>query len=442
MPHHYVIVGSGIAGLTAAETLRQREPGADLSVIAEEPHGFYSRPGLAYYLRGDVPEKQLFARTSADLHALRLNWLKARVDQLRPDAHQVSLSNGKTLTYDRLLLATGSIAVTPDFPGYDLAGVVKLDNLDDAHHILRLAGRSRTAIVVGGGITALELVEGLRARGMRVHYLLRGDRYWSNVLDETESRIIEERLKSEGVIIHYHTQVKQALGKRGQLIGVETHSGERIACNVLAAAIGVRPRIDLARQAGLTLDRGIVVDEFLHTSAPDVFAAGDVAQAYDRRSGRTLLDTLWSPALDHGRVAGANMAGAQIEYVKQVAFNVTQLAGLTTTIIGAVGSGRDEDLTTIARGDSEAWRLLPDAWVVTEREDVNRIRLLIGEQAITGALVMGDQSLSRPLHRLVADQVDISPVRAALTTDQASALAHLTYFYQQWERADYAPTNV
>ena len=103
--------------------------------------------------------------------------------------------------------------------------MVKLDNLDDARHILKLAGRKKTAVVIGGGITALELVEGLRARGMKVHYLLRGERYWANVLDETESRLVEERLREEGVILHTHTQIKQALGKRRQLIGVETPGG-------------------------------------------------------------------------------------------------------------------------------------------------------------------------------------------------------------------------
>jgi NAD(P)H-nitrite reductase large subunit len=225
------------------------------------------------------------------------------------------------------------------------------------------------------------------------------------------------------------------VGKRGQLAGVETEAGEKIGCHILAAAIGVRPRLELARSAGLRIERGIVVDEYLRTSAPDVYAAGDVAQVTDPRSGRSTLDVLWSTALAQGRAAGQNMAGAPARYVKAVPMNVTQLAGLVTTIIGAVGSGRDADLVTISRGDSEAWRLLPQAWVVSDQHEVNRVRLLLDERRIVGAIVMGDQTWARPLHQLIAAQADITPIRAALLSDPAATLAHLKQFYQDWVSA-------
>jgi nitrite reductase (NADH) large subunit len=431
----YLIIGSSIAGQSAAEAIRERDATATITIVSEEAHGLYSRPGLAYLLRGDIPEKLLMARTRDDGRQLNAQTIVAHAEQVQADQHQVILADGKILAYDRLLLATGSAAMPADFPGHDLAGVVKLDNLDDARHILKLAGRRKTAVVVGGGITALELVEGLRARGMKVHYLLRGERYWSNVLDEIESRLVEERLREEGVILHTHTQIKQALGKRHQLIGVETQSGEKIGCHLLAVAIGVRPRLELAKSANLKIERGIVVDEYLQTSALDVYAAGDVAQVFDPRSGRSTLDVLWSTALLQGRAAGQNMAGAHTPYLKALSMNVTQLAGLVTTIIGAVGSGRDEDLLTISRGDSEAWRLLPQAWVVSDQHEVNRIRLLLDERQIIGAIVIGDQTWARPLHELIGAQVDVTPIRAALLSDHATAFAHLTQFYQAWAAA-------
>jgi NADPH-dependent 2,4-dienoyl-CoA reductase/sulfur reductase-like enzyme len=433
VPPHHVIIGSGIAGLTAAETLREHDPSAAITLISEESHDFYSRPGLAYLLRGDIPEKQLFVRTRDDLRELNIDRLETRVEQLLPEEHEVVLAGGARVRYDRLLLATGATAVPAAFPGGDLAGVVKLDSLDDARHILKLARRGQTAVVVGGGITALELAEGLLARRMRVHYFLRSERYWSDVLDETESHIILERLREEGIVLHFKTQVAQALGTGGRLVGVETQAGEQIPCEVLAVAIGVRPRIELARAAGLLLDRGVVVNAYLQTSAPDVFAAGDVAQVFDPVSGCATIDVLWSTALAQGKVAGANMAGASLVYVKGIPFNVTQLAGLKVTIIGAVGKGKDADLVTIARGDSEAWRLLPQAWVAAEQDDVNRVRILFGERRIVGALVMGDQTWSRPLQRLIVAQVDITPVRAALLSDSSTTLARLADFYQQWE---------
>jgi NAD(P)H-nitrite reductase large subunit len=433
-PPRYVIVGSGIAGLAAAEAMRHRVPRALISMLSEEAHPFYSRPGLAYLLRGDIPEKQLLIRSVEDLRALKLNRLHARVDEVRCADHEVIMNGGARLPYDRLLLATGALASGPAFPGGDLAGIVKLDSLDDTRHILKLAGRRRTAIVVGGGITALELAEGLAARRMTVHYFLRGDRYWADVLDETESHIVMERLKHEGVILHPNTQVKQALGANGHVTGVETQAGEVVPCHVLAVAIGVKPRIDLAAKAGLTVDRGVVVNEYLQTSATDVFAAGDTAQV-----GNTPLDVLWPTALAQGRVAGANMTGAKIAYVKGVACNVTMLGGLKVTIIGNVGrkGGRttDEDLVSIARGDSESWRESPEAWVITERESVNRVRLLIGERTIVGALVMGDQSWSRPLQQLIEGGVDITPIRPALVGGGTDALAQLFNFYQRWQQA-------
>jgi NADPH-dependent 2,4-dienoyl-CoA reductase/sulfur reductase-like enzyme len=279
------------------------------------------------------------------------------------------------------------------------------------------------------------LVEGLNARGVRVHYFLRGERYWGDVLDEDESRVVLDRLRHEGVTIHLQTQIKQALGTRGQLTAVETQAEATIPCQVLAVAIGVRPRADLARQAGLKVEKGIVVNEYLETSMPGVFAAGDVAEVLDPVRGKASLDVLWPTALAQGRVAGANMAGARQPYVKSIPFNVTMLTGLKVTIIGAVGGGRNEDLVAITRGESEAWRQLPRAWVLNEKDDVNRVRLLVGEKTIVGALVMGDQTWSRPLQRLIVAQADIVPIRPALVRDPAAALTHLANFYHQWEGA-------
>jgi NAD(P)H-nitrite reductase large subunit len=430
MPQRYVIVGSGIAALSAAEALRHAEPAAPVTLVSEEAHNFYSRPGLAYRLRGDIPEKQLYIRDRDELRALNVDRLHARAEQLCPDRRELVLTGGRRLPYDRLLLATGALAVPPPFPGGDLAGVVKLDGLDDARHILKLARRGRPAVVVGGGITALELAEGLAARRMRVHYLLRGDRYWADVLDEDESRLVMDRLRREGCALHPNTQVSRALGAGGRLTAVQTQAGQQIPCQVLAVAIGVRPRAELARAAGLAVDRGVVVDAYLQTSAPGVYAAGDCAQV-----GKTPLDVLWPTALAQGRVAGANMAGARLPYLRDTPCNVTMLTGLKVTIIGTVGgkAAKDQDLAAIARGDSESWRLPPRAWVLADHDGVNRVRLFVGERTLVGALVMGEQTWSRPLQRLIAGAVDVTPVRAGLARGGAEGLGHLARFYQQWE---------
>ena len=309
----------------------------------------------------------------------------------------------------------------------------------DADYLRRIRdeGKVTAAVVIGGGITALEIVEGLAARKINVHHLLRRDRYWSNVLEEEESRVIETRLREDGVQIHYHTQATQIIGKHGHVSGVLTQDGHQIPCQMVAIAVGIRPRTELAVALGLQVERGILVNELLQTSQPDIYAAGDVAQIFDPLTERYNIDSLWGPARQQGQIAGLNMAGAQIPYIKSAPFNVTRLAGLTTTIIGAVGSGEDDDLIGIARGDSETWRQLPEAIAAQKGFDVNRMRVMVGHQYLIGAVVMGDQTLSRPLQHLVAEKVDISSIRDDLLDTQANLSEILLDFWTSW-RNDHA----
>lgn len=266
---------------------------------------------------------------------LSLGFLNA-TQNIGRDRHALELGDTTNLEYDKLLIAGGDQALPLEVPGAELSGMLKLDHLEDAKHILKHARRGRTAVVIGGGITALELAEGLRTRGMKVHYLLRGDRYWSNVLDEHESKIVEHRLREDGITLYYHSELIEIMAKHGRVSGVRLLNGRTMQCDVVAYAIGIRPRVELAKQAGLAIDRGILVNEYLQTNDPDIFAAGDVAQAYDPMTGRSMLDSLWTPAREQRYAAGLNMAGKRTAYIKSVPFNVTRLAGLTTTIIGTV----------------------------------------------------------------------------------------------------------
>jgi NAD(P)H-nitrite reductase large subunit len=435
----YVIIGSGAAGIAAIEAIRSQDTQGEIIVIAEDRHGYYSRPGLAYLLSKEIPESQLFPFSKEDFNRLQVKWVNAQAVQIHSASHRVALNEGSTILYDRLLIATGSRAVRMSIPGIDFEGSVKLDDLDDAQRIIKLARRGKTAVVVGGGITALELVEGLSARGVKVHYFLREDRYWAAVLDERESRIVEDRLREEGVKIHYHTEMVEVLGKQGRVVGIRTKQNETIRCDIVAVAIGVRARIELATACGLKTDRGILVDEYMQTSISDIFAAGDVGQVLDPRTGKTVLDTLWSPARNQGQYAGLNMSGKTITFCKQVPFNVTRLAGLTTTIIGSVGGGsRDPDLVGIARGDSESWR---DASGVCDRSliaaqsefDVNHLRLMMGENRLMGAFLMGDQTLSNPVQQLVVQQADITPIRERLLRPDQPLPEIIINFYNQWQ---------
>jgi nitrite reductase (NADH) large subunit len=426
----YVVIGTGIAGLSACEAIRERDPSSDVTLVGEEPHPFYSRPGLAYYLTGSVPEKQLYVRTPAEIAAMGVRRVNAKAAAIDTDGHRVRLEAGSSLEYDRLLIATGAVSVPAGFPGAELDGVMQLDGLDQARRMLKAARKGAGAVVVGGGSTAIEIVEGLHARGVHVHYFLRGDRYWSKVLDAVESAIVEERLEEDGVRLHRRTEVARALGN-GRLTHVETEDGRRVPADILAVAIGVRPRMELAKEAGIPVDRGIVVSELLETGAADVFAAGDVAQVRNPATGRAELDTLWNSALAMGRAAGRNMAGASEPYAKEVPMNVTRLAGLVTTVIGAVGGGKDPDMVTMTRGQSEGWDAQGSSVAVQERHGTDRVRVMMDERRVVGALVMGSQLLSKPLARLVADRADISPIRDECAADPDTALQRLLAFHDE-----------
>ena len=429
----YVIVGFGVAGIAAIEAIRSVDKDGEIVLVGDDPHGYYSRPGLAYFLTGELHDKALYPRGANDFKKMGFNTLRGHVNRIDRDQQTIEIEGKPPLKYDRLLLAVGAQAVPMKVPGSDLEGVFKLDHLGDAKQILEHVRRGKSVVVVGGGITALELAEGLIAHGMKVHYLLRGDRYWSNVLDEHESKIVEHRLVEEGVKLHYHSEIAEVTGHRGRVNGIRLQDGTVLKCEMVAYAIGIRPRVDLAKQAGLAVDRGILVNEFMQTDDPNIFSAGDVAQAFDPATGTSIIDSLWAPARQQGHAAGLNMAGKKTAYVKSAPFNVTRLAGLTTTIIGTVGRGRDDDLVGIARGDSETWRKLPDAIVAQGGFDVNRLRLLVGEKTLLGAIVMGDQKLSFPLEKIISGNVDITPIREKLLSPGAKVADIMADFWTRYQ---------
>jgi NAD(P)H-nitrite reductase large subunit len=424
MARRYLLIGCGPAAISAAETIRSRDAEGEISMVCAEPHGYYSRPGLAYYLADEVPEDRLFPFSTADFARLGVHLLFERATGIDPGAHRVTLEGGRQLVYDRLLIATGSRAIPAAVPGAELDGVVKLDDLDDARDLIRRSRQAKAAVVVGGGITALEIAEGLTARGVPVHYFMRKSRYWSNILSESESRVVEDGLRAAGVQIHQRTELARVVGREGRVAAVETGDGAQIACDMVAVALGVRPQHGLAKAAGLDCARGVLVDRHLCSSDPDIFAAGDVAEVRDSVTGRRTLEVLWNSAVAKGCIAGLNMAtGATHIYDTGLPLNVTRLVGFKVTIIGSVGSGKDADLEGLARGDSETWAELGEAVMVESDADDVHIRLALGENSIAGAVVMGDQASSFTLQEIIEARADVSAIKASLQAPAAPLAA-------------------
>lgn len=418
-----MIVGAGIAALSAAESIRRQDPHGRLTLVTDERYLPYSRPGLAYYLTDMIPKSQLFAWSRPELESLQAGFVHGRAVDLDAPGHNLILADGRTILYDVLLLATGATAILPGIPGTQLKGVVTLDQLDDATHIVKLAKRTRRAAVIGGGITAVELAEGLAARGVETHYFMRKDRFWGKVLDEDESRMVERGMVRHGVRVHHNMSAVRVLGKREQVKGVLFENGESFECQIAGFAIGIRPRLELAQAAGLKTDRGILTDEFLRTSDPNVFAAGDSAESYDPVQEEYLLDSLWSMAAEQGSAAGSNMAGSPKPYVRGIPFNVTRIGGLIMTIVGWVGQrSQDADLVSIVHGDSETWRGNLDSFAVHNTSEASRIRLVVGDDCLVGAVVLGDQTLSQPITELVRKQVPLGRLRQQLRSSPERAL--------------------
>lgn len=411
----YLIIGNGAAGVTAAETIRLHDPQGSISIVSAEPYPAYSRPGLAYLLIGEIPKSQLFTRNPEWYSARRLNLVFGKAERLDVRGQRVRLEDGRVLRYDRLLLATGARATPAPYPGANLSGIVYLDTLDGTVDLLRQAKRRRRAVVIGGGITALELCEGLAKRGVNTNYFLRRDRLWGRVFDEAEASLLEERMESHGVNIGYNREITQIEGKRGKVRAVSLKGGGEFPCNLVGMAIGVKPQIELLEKTSVEVDRAVLVDEHMQSNVPNVFAAGDCAQVYDRWTQRHMLDVLWPSAVAEGRVAGMNMAGSSQAYVKGIPFNACLLFGLHITIMGqisprsdSVSNGDIEVVEHLSRGSSEIWYTYPRNYASAySREGSNRMRLALNGDNLVGALLMGDQSMADTLCQIIERQINI-----------------------------------
>ncbi len=443
---HYLVIGNGAAGLSAAEVIRTRDESARITIVSNESHRFYSRPGIAYYLSGQIPAGQLISRSESFYQGHRLDLLHSTVTALDLETRHVLLENGQALPFDVLLLAMGASAVRPPFRGSDLDGVVTFDTLDDAKGIVAFSHRAKRAVVVGGGITALELAEGLQHRGVRTTLLQRGDRVWPRLFDPRESAIIEEAIKHEGIEILYGEELSEIHGKRGRVRGVLLKSGKELSCQIVGVAIGVRPVLSLVEETSLEKDQGLLVNNHLQTNVREVFAAGDVAQVHDRWTGKHNLDVLWPSAINEGRAAGYNMVDIahgnepQLIYQKGSPFNAALLFGVHVTVIGHVGNQNtesSEEFQHISRGSSNVWTSpfsssYRSAW---DKKGTNSIRIVMSGGKIVGALIMGDQRSADPLRDLIENEVILQDHQQQLMEAGENLPELISNVWQQWRQS-------
>ncbi len=305
-PNRIVIVGGGAAGFAAAEMLRREKYEAGIFMLSSDDASPVDRPNLSKdYLAGSAPEEWLPLRDSSfysdNAIDLRLNTTVAAIDVR---ARAIALANGEKIPFDRLLLATGAEPVPASIPGAKASDVLVLRSLKDCRAIIERAKTARRAVVLGASFIGLEVAAALRARDIEVHVVAPEEHPMEKILGPDLSRFVRAIHEQHGVIPHLSETARSLEGKRMTLSG-----GSVLEADLIVAGLGVRPRLSLAEEAGLRIDRGIVVDAFLETSAPGIFAAGDIARWPDRLTGQAIRVEHWVVAERQGQTAALNMLG-------------------------------------------------------------------------------------------------------------------------------------
>jgi NADPH-dependent 2,4-dienoyl-CoA reductase/sulfur reductase-like enzyme/nitrite reductase/ring-hydroxylating ferredoxin subunit len=307
-PKRIVIVGGGAAGFAAAEMLRRHESQGQIVMLSDDEAPPVDRPNLSKdYLAGNAPEEWVPLRDDAFYREQRIELrLNTRVDSVDAGARNVVLGDGSKVAYDRLLLATGAEPVRLPLPGMDLPHVRTLRTLADCRGIIALAAKSRRAVVIGASFIGLEVAASLRARDIEVHVVAPERRPMERILGPEMGDFVRRLHEEHGVIFHLEDTPTAIDAQR-----VDLKSGGSIDADMVVVGVGVRPRLALAEKAGLALDRGLTVDAYLQTSAPGIFAAGDIARWPDPHSGAAIRVEHWVVAERQGQTAALNMLGAR-----------------------------------------------------------------------------------------------------------------------------------
>ncbi|HBK33508.1 TPA: hypothetical protein DEP34_04355 [Candidatus Uhrbacteria bacterium] len=359
----YVIVGGGIAGVNACEVIRKKDPKGEIVLIDAEEHPLYSRVLLGAYLVGKISREKIFLKTESWYDEQKIEWLRGlQAKALDPINHAVTLSDGREIPYDKLLLAGGC---QPRLLGEDLRGVSYLRTLDDADHLHQLLREQRDhccGFIYGGGFIACEYLWIFSHHHISTTIAFRGPWFWSKVLDAQSGGMIEKWLQKKGVRVIPSVSIQKLLGQE-TLEGVETE-GQIWESTLLGVGIGTAPELYWIKEAGVDTQEGVCVDKNMQTSIPDMYAAGDIVEVKDEISGRSLVARTWTNAMLQGRIAGANMTGGHEMYETVPSYSMSIL-GLDAIFIGDTSrEAAEEIITNGTEGTGIIQRFLRDGRIV------------------------------------------------------------------------------
>ncbi len=333
----YVIVGGGLASVAAADAIRRRDKTGRIVIIGAEPHPPYDRVPLSKgYLLGETERDQVFLRPARFYERNKVELrLGQAVTALDLSARQVTLADGEQLGYEKLLLATGGRPRRLPLPGADLEGIYYLRNLEDADAIRSALPGARRAVVIGGGFIGCEVATGLAHLGLDTTVVELTSGVLSLVLDAETSGFMESFLRQQGITVLTNTGATHFVGEQGRVRAVVTNTGTELAADLVTVGVGIAPNTELAAAAGLTVENGVVVNEYLE-AAPGVYAAGDMARYYSPFFGRHVRVEHYDVALQHGRVAAANMTGERRMY-EALPYFFSHMGGLHIDVVGDMG---------------------------------------------------------------------------------------------------------
>lgn len=388
----YLIIGGGVAGTTAAETIRQLDPAGSCAIVSDEPYRLYSRIMLSkpnFFLE-KIPFGQIWLKQE-DWYAQHNVSLIAGKKAATLDIAEkiVTLDDGTALQYDKLLLATGTCVRPWTVPGSDKNGIFYLRTLDHAKQIIAKVKTAKRAVVIGGGFIGFEMCDMLRLAGIDVTLILREPHFWDPMLDEASGRMIEQALERGGVKILRNTEVREVVGK-DSVEKVILKDDKELPCDMIVAGIGTYCPIEWTAGSSIKTNRGIVTDEYLATSALDVWAAGDAAEFKDIVLGEQIQLGNWANAQMQGKIAARNMCGMHEEF-RLVSFYVTGGFGITIAFAGDVRPSNERTIITRSARDNSSLS-----------------RIILGNGKIVGATMVNNTKELATIAKLIEKGVDMT----------------------------------
>lgn len=402
----YVIIGSGASGIKAAEDLRKLDERGEITVISEEKYYPYSKSLISRYLEGSLSERYLFYKTKKFFDDYKINGvLNKKIVFIDKKIKRVFSQDNEEFSYDKLLIATGAKPYLPEVEGLNLNGVYTFHCLDDARKVLKKAKESKRAVIIGAGFIGLECACSLSKIGLKVTVIEKCDQILPNQLDLLSSQIIQREIEGMGIEIILDESIISINGKRN-VSSVTLGDKSEIQADMVIIATGVKPNREIAEKSEIKTDKGIIVDEYLMTSEPDIYAAGDVIEIDDIATGKRTVSATWFNAVLQGKYAAYNMAGFKKRFTNAIGIqNAAQFGEIPFISFGKTSIGIEE---------AEEYE------VISIHKDKIYKKLVIKGNRICGMIFLGDISKSGFYNALIRNQIDISKYKHKLLDDDFS----------------------